>query len=127
MFDGFAGRDLEDAVAVVRLQLVAIQAVGEAEAAAPGPAAEFAQQRCVVVIGLGCWSFGADHQVAVGGLDVDGLAVDARQFKSHRVARLGLMDFGVGYPLGRGQLLIKSFEQIEGGGMQGQHDCDSEE
>ena len=42
--DGFAGRDLKDAVAVEGLELFSFQTAGEAEAAAPSAGAEFAQQ-----------------------------------------------------------------------------------
>ncbi len=77
MFDGFAGSDFEDAVTVSGFEVVAIEVVGEAEVTAPGSAAESTQQRCRVVVLLGLRPFGADGQVAIGGFDVDRVAVDA--------------------------------------------------
>ena len=123
----FAGVDFKNAVPIAGLELVAIEAVGETEAAAPGAAAEFAQQRCVAVIAACGWAFGADHQVAIGGLDVDGVAVHPGQFQLHGVAGLGFADFGVGNALSGGQLLFETLEQIKGGLAQGQHDGGSEE
>ena len=78
MFDGFCGGDFEDAVAVSGFEVVALEALGEAEAAAPGAAAEFTQQRCRVVVLLGLRPFGADGQVAVCGFDVDRVVIHAR-------------------------------------------------
>ena len=37
VFDGFAGIDLQDAIAIAGVELFAIEAMGEAEAAAPCP------------------------------------------------------------------------------------------
>ena len=49
MFNGLASCDLEDSVAVGGLELVTIKTVREAEAAAPGSAAEFAEQRGLAI------------------------------------------------------------------------------
>ena len=127
MFHRFAGVDFKNAVPIAGLELVAIEAVGETEAAAPGAAAEFAQQRCVAVVAACCWAFGADHQVAIGGLDVDGVALHPGQFQPHGVAGFGFTDFGVGNALSNRQLLLETLEQIEGGLAKGQHDGGSEE
>ena len=70
----FSCRDLKDAVAEIGGELLAVEAVGEAEAAAPGAAAELAQQNgCFIAAG---GALGADHQVAIGGFDVDGVALN---------------------------------------------------
>ena len=49
MFNGLASSDLQDAVPICGLELLAIKAVGEAKAAAPAAGAEFAQQRGLAV------------------------------------------------------------------------------
>ena len=69
-----SSRDLEDAVAEVGGELLAVEAVGEAKAAAPGAAAELAHQNGCRIVGRR--AFGADHQIAVGGFDVDGVPLD---------------------------------------------------
>ena len=89
-------------------------------------AAEFAQQRGVAVVAPRR-AFGADHQVAIGGLDVDRVAIHPGQFQLHGVAGLGFADFGVGNALSGGQLLLETLEQTEGGLAEGQHDGGSEE
>ena len=43
VFNGLASSDLQDAVPICGLELLAIKAVGEAKAAAPAARAEFAQ------------------------------------------------------------------------------------
>ena len=123
----FCGPDLKNAVPIAGLGLVAIEAVGETEAAAPGAAAEFAQQRCFGFVAVVRRSFGAYHQVAIGGLDVDRVAVHTRQFQLHGVAGFGFADFSVGNAFGGGQLLLETLEQLEGGLAKGQHDGGSEE
>ena len=71
----FSCRDLKDAVAEIGGELLAVEAVGEAEAAAPGAAAELAQQNGCFIAAGGALS--ADHQVAIGGFDVDGVPLNA--------------------------------------------------
>ena len=75
MVHRFSCRDLEDAVAEIGGELLAVETVGEAEAAAPGAAAELAQQNgCLIAAGN---ALSADHQVAIGGFDVDGVPLNA--------------------------------------------------
>ena len=61
---GFGGAHREEAVAVVGLDGIAVDASGEAEAAAPGAVAELTEQGAGVAgggLGLGIGAFGTDH------------------------------------------------------------------
>ena len=59
-----------------------VDAGGEAEAAAPGAIAEFAQERRLGIGGLlGGEALGADDEGAIGGFDLDRVALHARQFQ----------------------------------------------
>ena len=70
-----SSRDLEDAVAEVSGEFLAVEAVGEAEAAAPGAAAELAHQNGCRIVGRR--ARGADHQIAIGGFDVDSVPLNS--------------------------------------------------
>ena len=127
MLNGLAGGDLQDPVAIGGFELIAIEAVGEAEAATPRSVAELAEQGGCLITAAGFRALGADGEVAIGGLDVDGVAVDAGQFQPQGVAGFVVVDFGVGDAFCTGQLLVESLEQVEGRRMQGQHVEHSEE
>ena len=92
-----------------------VDAGGEAEAAAPGAIAEFAQERRLGIGGLlGGEALGADDEGAIGGFDIDRVALHARQFQGDGEASLGFTHFGGGHALGGVQLLLELFEQIKG-------------
>ena len=50
MFDRFSSGDLQDAVAIAGLQLLSVEAMGEAEAPAPSASAEFAEHLSLIHI-----------------------------------------------------------------------------
>jgi hypothetical protein len=49
--------------------------------------------------------------------------INARQFQTHGVSGLGFKDFGMGYTLSGGHLLLKSLEEFEGRLAKSDHDC----
>ena len=59
VLDCFSSGDLKNAVAIAGLELLSVEAVGEAEAAAPSAIAEFAEHgRCTLIVRCGR-AFGA--------------------------------------------------------------------
>ena len=92
---------------------IAVDASGEAEAAAPGAVAELTEQGAGVAggrFGLGIGAFGTDHQGAIGGFDIDAGFVDAGQLEGNRVGLGCFPHFGAGHALGGLQLLFEFAE-----------------